>query len=406
MTQVAPGVSMKRLSSIQGPISGVFGNNFDTLRNKMNILCGVDNYATGFHCDAAFMSCAAPDGSIDKWLWPITGSTVDAILENSKDFYTSPTRFGALRIGAVDSWYRPDGGRSTNIIGKGQGFQSPKALFDAYFNGISGGSAQPTSSPSSEKLLTDTLASQLKSFMSNLRLGAEDRSRVQQHVDLVTDLQKRMQAAPVTMTAQCQAPNFTGKEDLDCYFDSIIAAFNCDLTRIAQMKLGFPTDGGTYHANTHREYQNGKTPEQNCIDWLGWQAKNVARFLQKMDSVIEADGSTMLDNTMVVWGSETSDPYYHDNHSVPLMIAGGGGGVLSTGNYIDYRDNPLKTDYAFQTPGVTLAAVWETLLTGLGVNAFDINRQGDDGGLGLSIPQEPHRGGADARRTIVPFLRK
>ncbi|MDF3065384.1 MAG: hypothetical protein K0R38_985, partial [Polyangiaceae bacterium] len=60
-----------------------------------------------------------------------------------------------------------------------------------------------------------------------------------------------------------------------------------------------------------------------------------AKFLAKLDSVPEGSG-TMLDNSLVVWGSELGKGNSHSFERMPFVVAGGSGGNLETGRYLQY----------------------------------------------------------------------
>lgn len=63
-----------------------------------------------------------------------------------------------------------------------------------------------------------------------------------------------------------------------------------------------------------------------------------AGLLDRLSAVPEGNG-TMLDNTLVVWGSELGDPYSHSFQSMPFVLAGGAGGALTTGRYLDMTNS-------------------------------------------------------------------
>ena len=60
-----------------------------------------------------------------------------------------------------------------------------------------------------------------------------------------------------------------------------------------------------------------------------------AKFLDKLDAVPEGDGS-MLDNSLVVWGSELGKGNTHSFDKIPFVVAGGAGGKLTTGRYLQF----------------------------------------------------------------------
>mgnify|MGYP003338537476 CR=1 FL=1 len=80
-----------------------------------------------------------------------------------------------------------------------------------------------------------------------------------------------------------------------------------------------------------------------------------ATFLGRLKSIDEG-GSSLLDNSMILYGSAISDGNRHNHDDLPILLAGGGGGTLKSGRYLKYeKDTPLANLYvamldAFGTP--------------------------------------------------------
>jgi hypothetical protein len=70
--------------------------------------------------------------------------------------------------------------------------------------------------------------------------------------------------------------------------------------------------------------------------------EHFARFLQKLDAKKDVDGRTLLQNSMIVYGSGNSDGNRHTHHNLPIVLAGGGGGTLSTGQYKRLGGEPMS----------------------------------------------------------------
>ena len=70
-----------------------------------------------------------------------------------------------------------------------------------------------------------------------------------------------------------------------------------------------------------------------------WYAERIARLLDQLAAVEEGEG-TLLDNTLVVWGSELGKGNSHAFERVPFVLAGGAGGALPTGRYLQFAGVP------------------------------------------------------------------
>src|SRR5262249_32481364 len=92
--------------------------------------------------------------------------------------------------------------------------------------------------------------------------------------------------------------------------------------------------GGTWHGLAH-DFGNDNS-RRMLAGINGWLAANLfAKLLSKLD-VMEANGSTFLDNSLIYWGNELG--FNHIAYSVPCLLAGSAGGFIKPGRYIDYID--------------------------------------------------------------------
>jgi hypothetical protein len=80
-----------------------------------------------------------------------------------------------------------------------------------------------------------------------------------------------------------------------------------------------------------------------------------ARLLERMEGIKEANGTTLLDNTIITLGAGMGDGTTHQYNDLPLVVAGGGGGKLKLGNHIHCKR------------GTPLANLWLTQLQALGI---------------------------------------
>jgi Protein of unknown function (DUF1552) len=122
------------------------------------------------------------------------------------------------------------------------------------------------------------------------------------------------------------------------------AALACGLTRVAsiQYRVGENDRGsqGIYRwlgqtSEHHLTSHDGSAEARAKLEEIyTWYSSQFAMLLQKLDSYKEIDGSTLLDHTMVVWGSELGTALTHDTKNVPFIVAGGGKAGLKTNQYV------------------------------------------------------------------------
>jgi hypothetical protein len=209
------------------------------------------------------------------------------------------------------------------------------------------------------------------------RLDADARSKLDDHRDLVRQLELGLQApAP----AQCDL-TFDAAGDLITRFAHVIRlALACDLTRVITYvapvpqcpEFGYPADAdvhGTYaHASIAGATACGSiyspVAEQAMTDLAVWYAQHFATLLGELDAVPEGSG-TVLDHTVVVWVTELATPT-HQHHDVCTLLAGGCNDFFRTGRYVRYpRDLPSPLA-GFPVTGPPLNRLYASLLQAMG----------------------------------------
>jgi len=195
------------------------------------------------------------------------------------------------------------------------------------------------------------------------KLAADDQKRLLQHYDLVSDLEKR-----ITGMSQASCKGAPPKPDglsgydrtFDAFVDLVGMAFACDLTRVASISLGdLPTkDFGWDHVNdaTHKgfahEVFNSPTAYEAMTDYTKKHAQQLARLISKLESLKEADGSSVMDNTLIIWGSETADGWHGYLDYTPLIV--GGSWHFKTGRYLYWpHETPISLLSARAASGYT-----------------------------------------------------
>ena len=114
---------------------------------------------------------------------------------------------------------------------------------------------------------------------------------------------------------------------------------------------------GTWHALSHWKDISGKTEDDDGkTSWssrdekremynrvTAWHTEMVAYLLGRLKAIKEPTGS-LLDNSMIVYGSSLADGHEHANRNLPLLLAGGGGGTIRSGRLIRFRKATSMSD--------------------------------------------------------------
>jgi Protein of unknown function (DUF1552) len=182
-------------------------------------------------------------------------------------------------------------------------------------------------------------------------LGATDRRKLDEYLFSVRDIEKRIvsverdaDAAPPDMPK----PGRSVPEDFTVHsrlmLDLLAVAFQADLTRVSTLMFGLEQSNrnfreidipDSHHGLTHHRGDPEKIAKLARINH--YQMQQFAYFLQKLRSIPDGDG-TLLDHSMVVYGSSLADANRHQHDNLPAILAGGGGGVRPGGRHVRYAD--------------------------------------------------------------------
>ena len=189
------------------------------------------------------------------------------------------------------------------------------------------------------------------------KLSGGDRQVVERHLTQIEEIEARLgRGSGGTQTCDLVdlgAPmNFRDRRLVPqlgrLQMDLMVSALTCDLTRVAALQWQGPVGHIVYewlnqsephHAITHRPGSDAVAQAKlAAIDT--WYAGEFAYLLQKMDSVVEGNGRTLLDNSVVIWTSEISTGWSHNRRDMPYVLAGGCQGFFDTGRCIKYTGDP------------------------------------------------------------------
>ncbi len=202
--------------------------------------------------------------------------------------------------------------------------------------------------------ILDTVEGQFAALEA--RAGAADKQRLQQHADLVRDLEGRLQTEAVLGEA-CTlptAPPGTAPDDANTMhvvsqqqLDLMVMALACDVTRVASIQYSngknhtqFPwiSSMGDGHELSHA----GDTDTVAWAEWSTretWYAEQFAYLLGKLAAIPEG-ASTMLDHTVILWANELAQGNTHSHNRMPFVLAGSAGGLIQTGRLLTYSNLP------------------------------------------------------------------
>jgi hypothetical protein len=133
-------------------------------------------------------------------------------------------------------------------------------------------------------------------------------------------------------------------------FDLQVLAYQTDTTRVVSFLMGRELSQRTYPdigvADPHHSLSHHRGVGSKISDVAKINAYHVHTFgylLEKLDSIKDGDG-TLLDHSMILYGSGIGDGNLHDHVNLPVLVAGGGVGRLEGGRHLAYADNEPMTN--------------------------------------------------------------
>ncbi|HEY0138991.1 MAG TPA: DUF1552 domain-containing protein [Nannocystis sp.] len=185
------------------------------------------------------------------------------------------------------------------------------------------------------------------------RIGAEERPKIDSHLQALQDIETKLQNGYTCEVPETPAPmqafdaNEASSEVLSRHIELAVAALRCDLTRVVTLQVARGEwDANTYpwisgppadfhHAHSHNEAP-GNEVQAFLVKIRRYYAEKIRELADALAAVPEGDG-TMLDNTMIVWGSEVANGFSHSFKQMPFVILGGKK-FLRTGRFSTHED--------------------------------------------------------------------
>lgn len=185
-------------------------------------------------------------------------------------------------------------------------------------------------------------------------LSGADRQKLDEYFSSVRDVEVRVKRAgdgpkevPELNLPEGVPPEL--KEHVHLMFDILTLAFQTDSTRVASFMLADAGSNRTYpevevrdghHELSHHQKDAEKMEKISRID--RYLVERFAYFLEKLNGIQEGERS-LLDNSMILYGSAISDGNRHNHDDLPILLAGGGGGTIRSGRVLRFQqETPLN----------------------------------------------------------------
>ncbi len=228
----------------------------------------------------------------------------------------------------------------------------PRIVFDRLF-GEGATTAERRASLKNRASLLDSVMDDFAQL--NKQLGPADRVRVSHYLDTIREVERRIQRAEANAAANPAQDIERPLGVPDSYadharlmFDLQLLAFQADVTRVITFQLARETSNRTYpeigvpdphHPLSH----HGNDPKKiEKIAWINrFHVSLFAEFLKKLRDTPEGSG-TLLDHSLLLYGSGMGNPNRHDHDNLPILVAGGAAGKMKGGRHIRFaKSTPL-----------------------------------------------------------------
>lgn len=261
---------------------------------------------------------------------------------------------------------------------------NPRLAFDRLFRSNAG---QSPADSAADRSVLDLVRADAQSLRS--RIGLDDQRKLDEYLDSVRSVERRIAFEAPRRQAQYMedplarreiesldkriadsyadpgrfyARGFDHTEHTRLMLDLILLSFWTDSTRTATFMFGNDVSsknfsflegvGGAFHELSHHENNEDKLAQYARIN--AWHVAQYAYLIQRMRAIPEGEGS-LLDNSMLMFGSPLRDGNAHSPHNLPIVLAGRGGNRIQTGRHVVYPT------------GTQLCNLYVTMLNNMGV---------------------------------------
>jgi len=311
---------------------------------------------------AAYLTATHPRKSAGKDV--LAGTSVDQVVARKMQ---GVTRFASIELGCEEG---VQGGNCDNgyscTYSNTLAWKSPttplppevrpRAVFERLFGSLDLGSdpAQRRRQEMYEKSILDGVLEDANRLRTSL--GGADQHKIDEYLTSVREIETRIQSVErgegdvKYLVPSASVPSDFG-EHSRLMLDLMVLAFQTDLTRVSTLLFSIEQSPRAYgaeagipeghHGLTHHSGDKEKIEKVTRIN--SYHIQSLVYVLDKLKAIREGEG-TLLDHSMIAYGSGISDGNLHDHSNLPLILAGGANGRLKGGRHIRYAKGTPMAD--------------------------------------------------------------
>jgi hypothetical protein len=228
---------------------------------------------------------------------------------------------------------------------------NPRITFERLF-GRSGSAAQRQAQMRTDRSVLDSIKEDVADLQTGL--GTRDRSRLNDYLENVREIEQRIQRAEKQSASDVKVPDApigipdSFGDHVALQFDLLALAFESDMTRVFTFMMSrdasqrvYPNLGITEPHHSMSHHGNDPVKIANLVKLNTYHVELFGKFLGKLSSTPDGDGS-LLDHSMILYGSGMSESNVHSRLDVPTIIAGGAAGQIKGNRHIKApKETPL-----------------------------------------------------------------
>ena len=428
LTLVEPNVREMNLADIEGPISPILDERFDPLREKLVLMRHIDRMDKGDHQagNGLFGWGTGTDG--------LTGIDV-ASLPPSIDKLIAEKAYGGafLPLNLGVRWSQTGSSCSFSTTGQGEAVMEPSLYpdqaFQSLFVGLDVDDLTAERLRQQQITLVDRSLEHYHAVRNNSRLSAADKDVLDEHIQHMQQVEQLLQNGTIDCTPPDDPGGWQGTPEnvnpaAQAQIDIAVAALKCGLTRVVNFYLdpdvlmneSIHGVTGGHHGASH---DTSPVSVDSILAAHRWHMNYFADLLEKLEASQNLDGSTLLDDSLVLLnneignqsGSAGNDPNQLDTNHIGVdsqtLLAGSCGGRLRTGLFLDYRTDHTRNRWT-QYIGTAYNWVLVSCMIAMGLEPEDweVDGQPGYGDLrgGLYDQTPPDKVIIGDQRSIMPRL--
>lgn len=304
--------------------------------------------------------------------WLAQGPSVDQVIATQVNPNGRPPL--TLMAGRLGNYYGLD---YISYTGAGQAVAAINNPWHAYASFVNLGGADPGAAEAEARIRArrESVLDLVSAEFDDLKRGplsAEDKLKLDAHFTAIREIENgagggviacadaALRERAAAFDAESRDPDDELEYPLiaELQVDIMALALACDATRVATFQFDHGAGGPTFrwegmnHEYNHHKLSHGKvrddcfgdSTEDGCQDVAGyedmlhaidrWHQAKLARLLEKLDGYVEAEGKTVLDNSVILYTNELSDGKDHSYMDLPYILAGSCGGFFKQGEYV------------------------------------------------------------------------